>query len=85
MMDRMDFDRYSFNTMERQRHFRNLLRYWSACIDWLKPDAAIQTCRDAGNNDITILKCTSQYPATIAEANLLTIPDMIERFGVKVG
>lgn len=48
-------------------------------------DAAIQTCRDAGNNDITILKCTSQYPATIAEANLLTIPDMIERFGVKVG
>ena len=41
MMDRMDFDRCSFSTMERQRHFRNLLRYWSACIDWLKPDAVI--------------------------------------------
>jgi pseudaminic acid synthase len=48
-------------------------------------EAAIQTCRDAGNNDITILKCTSQYPATIQEANLLTIPDMIQRFGVNVG
>lgn len=48
-------------------------------------EAAINTCREAGNQDITILKCTSQYPATIAEANLNTIPDMIKRFGVKVG
>lgn len=48
-------------------------------------EAAIKTCRDAGNKDITILKCTSQYPATVAGANLLTIPDMIERYGVKVG
>ncbi len=37
---------------------------------------AIETCRKAGNNDITLLKCTSQYPATIEQANLLTIPDM---------
>lgn len=43
MMDRMDFDRYSFNTMERQRHFRNMLRYWSACLDWLKPDLVISS------------------------------------------
>lgn len=41
MMDRMDPDRASFNFMERQRHFRNLLRYWSGCINWLKPDAVI--------------------------------------------
>jgi len=46
---------------------------------------AIETCRNQGNNDITILKCTSQYPATIDQANLLTIPDMVNRFGVKVG
>jgi pseudaminic acid synthase len=48
-------------------------------------ELALQACRDVGNNDITILKCTSQYPATIEQANLLTIPDMKQRFGVKVG
>jgi len=48
-------------------------------------ELAIKTCRDAGNNDITLLKCTSQYPATIDQANLNTIPDMKNRFGVKVG
>jgi hypothetical protein len=41
MMDRMDPDRYSFNFMERQRHFRNLLKYWDACLDYLKPDMVV--------------------------------------------
>jgi hypothetical protein len=41
MMDRMDPDRYSFNFMERQRHFRNLLKYWTACINYLKPDLVV--------------------------------------------
>jgi hypothetical protein len=41
MMDRMDPDRYSFNFMERQRHFRNLVKYWTACIDYLKPDLVV--------------------------------------------
>jgi len=45
----------------------------------------IDTCRKQGNNDITLLKCTSQYPATIEQANLLTIPDMKKRFGVNIG
>jgi pseudaminic acid synthase len=48
-------------------------------------ELAIETCRNAGNNDITILKCTSAYPADPTDANLLTIPDIEERFGVKVG
>ncbi len=46
---------------------------------------AIDTCRNAGNDDITLLKCTTEYPAPLDRANLLTIPDMKERFGVKVG
>ena len=48
-------------------------------------ELAVKTCKDAGNNDITLLKCTSSYPAPIEDANLLTIPDMKKRFGVKVG
>jgi pseudaminic acid synthase len=48
-------------------------------------ELAVKTCRDAGNNDIILLKCTSSYPAPLEEANLLTIPDMKERFGIEVG
>lgn len=46
---------------------------------------AVNACQKVGNEDITLLKCTSSYPAPLNEANLLTIPDMKKRFGCKVG
>lgn len=46
---------------------------------------AVEACHRAGNSDITLLKCTSEYPAKIEDANLLAIPDMARRWGVKVG
>lgn len=46
---------------------------------------AVDTCRKVGNNNILLMKCTSSYPAPIEEANLMTIPDMKTRFGVRVG
>lgn len=46
---------------------------------------AVEACRKVGNDDITLLKCTSEYPAKIEDANILTIPDMAKRWGVKVG
>lgn len=46
---------------------------------------ALDTIRAEGCDDITLLKCTSAYPAPIEDANLLTIPDIKRRFGVKVG
>ncbi|WP_431165301.1 pseudaminic acid synthase [Tenacibaculum halocynthiae] len=48
-------------------------------------ELAVKTCRDVGNNDITLLKCTSSYPAPIEEANLVMIKDLKERFNVKSG
>ena len=48
-------------------------------------DLAVKTCRKAGNEDIVLLKCTSSYPAPIEEANLATIPNLKETFGVEVG
>ena len=48
-------------------------------------ELAVKTCKDAGNDDITLLKCTSSYPAPIEDANLMTMVDMKERYGVKVG
>lgn len=46
---------------------------------------AIETCRKAGNNDITLLKCTSSYPAPIDEANLVMMQRFVKDFDVKVG
>lgn len=43
MMDRMDQDLRSFNFMERQRHFRNMLKQWMAAIDLIKPDLIVST------------------------------------------
>ena len=48
-------------------------------------ELAVKTCKEAGNDDITLLKCTSSYPAPIEDANLKTMVDMKERYGVKVG
>ena len=48
-------------------------------------ELAVKTCHKVGNNDITLLKCTSSYPAPIEDANLMTMVDMKERYGVKVG
>jgi len=45
----------------------------------------VQICKNAGNNDIALLKCTSSYPAPLNGMNLRTIKDMKERFGVEVG
>jgi len=41
MMDRIDYDRYSFNYMERERHFINLVKHWTACFNLYKPDMVI--------------------------------------------
>ena len=46
---------------------------------------AVDICRDEGNNDIILLKCTSAYPAALEDANLLTIPNLAETFGVISG
>lgn len=48
-------------------------------------ELAIQTCKEVGNNDITLLRCVSAYPAPIEKVNLRTMVDMKERYGVKVG
>jgi pseudaminic acid synthase len=45
----------------------------------------INICKKEGNENIVLLKCTSEYPASLEEANLRTILDMKERFDVEVG
>lgn len=45
----------------------------------------VAAARDAGNEQLALLKCTSAYPAPPEESDLRTIPDMAARFGVPVG
>lgn len=48
-------------------------------------ELALATCRNVGNEQIILLKCTSAYPAKIEDANLIMIKDIAERFGVITG
>ena len=48
-------------------------------------DETVRTAREAGCKDLILLKCTSTYPATASNTNILTIPHMRELFGCEVG
>lgn len=48
-------------------------------------DEAVVTLREAGCEQLILLKCTSAYPADPVELNLYTIPHMAEAFAVPVG
>ena len=45
----------------------------------------VRTVRENGCTDLTLLKCTSSYPASPEGTNLRTIPHMRELFGCAVG
>jgi pseudaminic acid synthase len=46
---------------------------------------SVKAARDAGCKELILLKCTSTYPATASNTNILTIPHMRELFGCEVG
>lgn len=48
-------------------------------------DDAVRTARKAGCSDLVLLKCTSTYPATPTNSNVLTIPHMRQLFNCEVG
>ena len=48
-------------------------------------ELALRTCKEAGNEQVILLKCTSTYPAPYEDINLKTIPSMRETFDCIVG
>lgn len=48
-------------------------------------DEAVRAAREAGCRDLVLLKCTSTYPATPENSNVLTIPHLRSMFGCQVG
>ncbi len=48
-------------------------------------DDAVKTAREAGCQQLVLLKCTSNYPASPKNTNLRTIPHLLELFDCEVG
>jgi len=46
---------------------------------------AVEVAKENGCKDLVLLHCISSYPAPIEESNLLTIPDLAEKFSVISG
>ena len=95
-LEKMDVPMYKIASFEAFDY--PLIRYAAKCgkpmiisvgVSTLEEiQGAIDACKEVGNNDITILKCTSAYPAKLEDMNLLTLRDMIDRFGpqgVRIG
>jgi N-acetylneuraminate synthase len=48
-------------------------------------DETVRAAREAGCTDLILLKCTSTYPATAGDTNILTIPHLRDMFDCEVG
>ncbi len=48
-------------------------------------DEAVSTAHEAGCKNLVVLKCTSTYPATPENSNILTIPHLRTLLGCEVG
>ena len=48
-------------------------------------DETVRTAREAGCRNLILLKCTSSYPTTPENTNILTIPHMSKLFDCQVG
>ncbi|NGY80714.1 pseudaminic acid synthase [Priestia megaterium] len=45
----------------------------------------VKTAKEAGCNDLILLKCTSSYPSSPKDSNILTIPHLNKMFDCQVG
>lgn len=48
-------------------------------------EEALNACKRMGNENVALLKCTSEYPSPYEDINLKTIPNMAETFNIAVG
>lgn len=48
-------------------------------------DETVRVFRESGNNQLILLKCTSTYPASPDNTNIVTIPHMRQLFNCEIG
>ena len=52
---------------------------------WQEIEEAVSTVRDTGNKNLTLLVCTSSYPADSIDAHINRMKTLRDAFGVEVG
>ena len=57
----------------------------TGATQWNEIEELVSIVEKAGNKDLTLMVCTSSYPSDPADAHLLRIKTLKDRFGVKVG
>ena len=48
-------------------------------------ELALKVCKEEGNEDVILLKCTSAYPSPYEDINLSVIPDMAKKYDLITG
>lgn len=74
MMDRLDYDLYSFNFQERQRMYRNMVRSWMAAIQWLKPEIVIASVMPHHISDYVLYQLCKYYKIPYIFTNHTAFP-----------
>jgi pseudaminic acid synthase len=57
----------------------------TGATEWHEIEDLVKVVSSTGNNDLTLLVCTSSYPSDPADAHLRRIETLKSKFGVKVG
>jgi N-acetylneuraminate synthase len=57
----------------------------TGATEWIEIEELVEVFRKTGNQDLTLLVCTSSYPAAPKEAHLLRMKTLSDAFNVKVG
>jgi N-acetylneuraminate synthase len=57
----------------------------TGATEWKEIEDLVKVVERSGNQDLTLLVCTSSYPSHPADAHLRRIETLKNRFGVKVG
>ena len=93
MLERLDIDKFKVPSGEITNYpylvqiaqtGKPLIMSSGMCT-WSEIADAVQVLRDHGTTDLSLLHCTTEYPAPYNEVNLKVINAMQDKFGVKVG
>jgi len=57
----------------------------TGATEWTEIEELVKVVSDTGNNNLTLLVCTSSYPALAVDAHLRRMLEIQEKFDVKVG
>ena len=57
----------------------------TGATEWIEIEELVEVFRRTGNRDLTLLVCTSSYPAEPKDAHLLRMKTLSDAFNVKVG